>query len=93
MWGRFQSDEVLQFAVMRAIQIIGEASARVSTEYQEAHPEVPWRSMVGMRNRLVHEYFRIIPERAWAVVEVDIPQLLDVLRPLVPPEESREAHS
>jgi len=64
-WVRFQHDELVQNAVMRQIPIIGEAANKVSPEYRTKHPEVPWRDMVGMRNRLVHEYFRILPGRVW----------------------------
>ena len=84
---RFQRDELVQNAVLRQIQIIGEAASKVSPEYQDNHPEVPWRDMVGMRNRLVHEYFRILPGRVWDVVEKHVPQLVQLLQPLVPPEE------
>lgn len=86
-WEQFKRDELVQNAVMRQIQIIGEAAGRVSSEYQDHHGEVPWREMVGMRNRLVHEYFRILPRRVWDVVEKDIPRLIEVLEPLVPQDE------
>ena len=86
-WGRFRHDDLVQNAVMRQIQIIGEAARMVSPEYQSEHPEVPWRDMVGMRNRLVHEYFRILPGRVWDVVEKHIPELVQLLEPLVPPED------
>lgn len=86
-WVRFQRDELVQNAVMHQIQIIGEAASKVSPEYQDDHPEVPWRDMIGMRNRLVHEYFRILPGRVWDVVEKHIPQLVQLLDPLVPPED------
>ncbi len=87
-WVRFQRDELVQNAVMRQIQIIGEAARMVSPEYQREHPEVPWRDIVGMRNRLVHEYFRILPSRVWDVVEKHIPALIRLLEPLVPPEQA-----
>ena len=58
---QFYADELRQQAVMRLIQIIGEAARKVSPEYERAHPEIPWRLIVGMRNRLVHECFRIDP--------------------------------
>ena len=90
-WARFKRDELVQNAVMRQIQIIGEAARMVSPEYQNEHPEVPWRDMVGMRNRLVHEYFRILPDRVWDVVEKHIPALVRLLEPLVPPEDANGA--
>lgn len=87
-WIRFQRDELVQNAVMRQIQIIGEAARGVSPEYKALHPEVPWRDIVGMRNRPVHEYFRILPDRVWDVVEKHVPALVRLLEPLVPPEEA-----
>jgi len=89
-WQQFQSDELTQNAVMRQIQIIGEAARKVSSDRQQQHPEIPWEQIIGMRNRLVHEYFRIIPQRVWDVVEKDIPELIRLIEPLVPPDESDE---
>lgn len=91
IWEQFQSDELTQNAVMRQIQIIGEAARRVSPRYQQAHREIPWEGIIGMRNRLVHEYFRIIPERVWDVIEKDISELIRLIEPLVPPDESPDA--
>ena len=85
---RFERDDLIQNAVMRQIQSIGEAARNVSGEYQGNHSEVPRRDIVGMRNRLVHEYFRILPGRVWDVVEKHIPELVRLLKPLVPPEDS-----
>ena len=85
---RFQQDELMQHAIMRLIQIIGEAARKVSQELRQAHPEIPWRQVIGMRHRLVHEYFHIIPDKVWEVVERDIPALIPLIEPLVPPDES-----
>ncbi len=90
-WEQFRRDELVQNAVMRQIQIIGEAARCVSGEYQSEHAEVPWRDIISLRNRLVHEYFRILPRRVWDVVEKDIPKLIRVLEGLVPPENQAEA--
>ena len=87
VWERFRGDDLLQNAVMRMIQIVGEAASKISPEYRKAHPEIPWRGIIGMRHRLVHEYFRIDPERVWKVVENDLPALIAVVEPLVPPDE------
>jgi uncharacterized protein with HEPN domain len=65
---RFDQDEVLQDAIMRRIQIIGEAARKVSEEFKEAHPAIPWYEISGMRNRLVHEYFKVITEKVWEAV-------------------------
>lgn len=83
----FHADEMMQHAVMRLIQLIGEAARKISDEYRESHPEIPWAGIIGMRNRLVHEYFRIIPARVWDVVQKNIPELMDQIEPLIPPEE------
>ena len=64
-WEKFKTDELLQNAIMHQIQIIGEAARKVSQEYKLAHPQIPWQAIIGMRNRLVHEYFDIIPERVF----------------------------
>lgn len=90
-WEQFHSDEIVQNAVMRQIQIIGEAARKVSSQCQKEHPEIPWQGIIGMRNRLIHEYFRIIPERVWDVVEKDIPELIRLIEPLVPPDEPTKA--
>ena len=87
-WEQFQTDELMQNGVMRQIQIIGEAARKVSSQYQQEHQKIPWQEIIGMRNRLVHEYFRIIPERVWDVVEKDIPELIRLIEPLVPPDEN-----
>ena len=76
----------MQQDIMHLIQIIGEAARCISTEFRETHPEIPWEGIIGMRHRLVHVYFRIIPEKVWEVVEKDIPDLIPLLQPLVPPE-------
>ena len=82
---RFRQDEVLQHAVMRLIQIIGEAAGRVSQEARDAHPGIPWRGIIGMRHRLVHDYSRIDVDRVWEVVQQDMPDLIRKVEPLVPP--------
>ncbi len=63
------------------------AARKVSLRCQQAHPEIPWQGIIGMRHRLVHEYFRIIPEKVWDVVEKDIPELIRLIEPIVPPDE------
>ncbi len=83
---RFRADEVLQNAVLRLIQIIGEAARSISPEFKQLHPAIPWREIVGMRHLLVHEYFRIIPEKVWEVVERDLPNLIPMIEQLVPPD-------
>jgi len=87
-WERFRDEDLIQNAVMHQIQIIGEAARKISRQYRDAHSEIPWQMIIGMRNRLVHEYFDIIPERVWDVVDRDIPELIRLIEPLVPPDEA-----
>ncbi len=87
-WEKFETDELLQNAIMHQIQIIGEAARKLSQEYKSAHHQIPWRMIIGMRNRLVHEYFDIIPERVWDVVQNNVSELIQIIEPLVPPDES-----
>lgn len=68
-WENFQSDDLLQNATMRQIQIIGEAARKVSPEFKQTHPEIPWQGIIGMRHRLAHDYFHIGPVRVWEVIE------------------------
>lgn len=83
----FEENELIQNAVMRPLEIIGEASAKISKEFRKAHPEIPWREMVGIRNRLVHEYFRINFGVVWDTIHKDLPKLIEIIEPLVPKED------
>ena len=85
-WPAFQQNEMLQYAVVRPLEIVGEAARGVSKEMRESHPEVPWEKLIGMRNRLVHEYFRVDVETVWRTIQDDLPQLVRCIEPLVPPE-------
>lgn len=87
-WEEFVDSELHQDAVMRPLAIIGEAARQVSQETRDAHPELPWPQMVGMRNRLIHEYFRVDLATVWETVKNDLPPLIAALERLVPPEEA-----
>lgn len=84
----FLEDKRTQQAVILSLIIIGEAATKVMggyAEFTQAHPEVPWRSMRGMRNRIAHGYFDINLEVVWETVQTALPQLqtqLTALRPL-----------
>ena len=73
-------DLMLLFAVVRAVEILGEAAARVSEETRRSLPDVPWTSIVGMRNRLVHGYFDVDAEIVWKTASEEIPLLLNSLK-------------
>jgi uncharacterized protein with HEPN domain len=82
---QFLQDELMQHGIMRLIEILGEAARQLSDDFKVNHPEIPWRQIIGLRNRMVHEYFRVIPAKVWEVVEQEIPSLVALLEPLVPP--------
>jgi uncharacterized protein with HEPN domain len=71
-----EQDELIGFAVVRAIEIIGEAGNRVSAETQVSLPNIPWRRIVGMRNRVIHDYLNVDYEIVWEVVTEGLPALL-----------------
>lgn len=83
----FVADEMTHWAVYSQIVLIGEAANRVSSEYRQPRPEVPWKQMIGMRHRLVHGYDDINWERVWETVTDDLPRLLASLAPFLPREE------
>ena len=73
-----------QLAILKAVELVGEAASHVSAEVRDAHPEIPWRGIIGMRNRLVHGYFSVRLERVWETVTRDILRLISQLEPLAP---------
>ncbi len=81
----FFSDLEKQFAAARALEIIGEASARLSEEFRKDHPEIDWRAIKSMRNLLIHEYSHIDAEEVWKAYETDIPDLKSKVEKLLTP--------
>ena len=77
-----ETDQMLLFAVVRAIEVVGEAASRVSAATQAAEPAIPWHAIIGMRNRLIHAYFEINTQIVWETVTVEIPAVLPLLRAL-----------
>jgi len=72
----FEGDRMRQLAVVKSIEVIGEAASRISDSFRDAHPELPWRDIIGMRHRLVHGYFEINLRRVWQTVDEDLPELI-----------------
>jgi uncharacterized protein with HEPN domain len=72
----FLRETIVQDAVVRNLTIIGEATKRLSPDFRRAHPEIPWRNMAGMRDRLTHDYFGINYDIVWAVAHDEVPTLL-----------------
>jgi uncharacterized protein with HEPN domain len=72
----FLENRMVQNAVMRSFEVVGEAARRVSPGFREAHPEVPWRLMGDFRNKLIHDYFGLDLDVIWKTATEDAPRLL-----------------
>ncbi len=79
-----ERDEMLALSLVRLLEIIGEAAGGVSDSYRAKHPEIPWKKMVGLRNRLIHGYFDVDLNIVWNTVVGDLPPLVEELKKLVP---------
>ena len=77
------ADQMLLFAVVRAIEIVGEAAGKVSAESRKQCPGLPWPSIIAMRNRLIHAYFDIDADRVWETVTDDLPPPIVELRAIL----------
>jgi uncharacterized protein with HEPN domain len=71
----FFSSKLIQDAVIRNLEVIGEATKRISKEFRDRHQNVPWREMAGLRDVLIHDYFGVDNGIVWNVVEKEIPPL------------------
>jgi uncharacterized protein with HEPN domain len=77
---KFRSDLRTQDAIIRNLQVMGEAAKKVSVETRAAHPNIPWKDIAGMRDRVVHDYFGVSLDIVWDVVQNHVPPLRERLR-------------
>ena len=77
------SDRMLNLALVRLIEIIGEAASRVSLQRQANHPDIPWREIIGTRNRVVHGYDKVNFDILWGVIREDLPALIETLKKIL----------
>ena len=82
----FLASALHQSAVIRKLEVLGEAAGRVSRSFCAAHPEIPWREMTGLRHRLVHGYGEVRLDIVWRVTTEKLPGLIATLCPLIPPD-------
>lgn len=85
----FLSDAKTQSAVLHQLLVLGEAAKRLSQGFRSGHPEIPWKNIAGMRDRLIHRYDDVDLQQVWRTVTLDIPSLIEAIVPLAPPEEHR----
>jgi uncharacterized protein with HEPN domain len=78
------ADPKLKFALVRVLEIIGEAASKVSLECRDQYPQIPWPLIVGMRNRLIHAYFDVNLDQVWDTVTGDLPSLAEALQKILP---------
>lgn len=79
----FVTDEKTAFAVVRALEIVGEAGKRIPQAIRDRYPEVPWRSMTGIRDKLIHDYVSVNLEVVWRTVTEDLPALLPLIQQML----------
>jgi hypothetical protein len=84
----FKLDFKTQDAVMYNISVLGEAIRRISPEFSVIHPEIPYGKIIGMRNKLVHDYDGINLDLIWDVVQDNIPELITIFESIIPDEDS-----
>lgn len=71
----FLEKKIVQDAVVRNIEIIGEAAKKLSDEFKQQHPVIPWKKIMGMRDNLIHDYVNVDLGQVWQTIQVDIPAL------------------
>lgn len=79
-FNNFVKNKTIQDAIVREIEIIGEAAKNISEDLKNNHPEIPWRKISGMRDKIVHEYFDIDLEIVWKTIQNDLPVFKNKLK-------------
>lgn len=83
-YAEFAKNEAVSLAVIRLIEVVGEAASGVTPDFRAAHPEIPWSPMVAMRNRLIHAYFDVDLRVVWKTAHDELPTVAEALRKLDP---------
>ncbi len=86
----FMQSQTLQRAFVRSLEIIGEASKHVPTDFRARYQDVPWKEMAGIRDRLIHDYMAVDYEIVWDVISTEIPSLVSELEEIIEQLESTE---
>lgn len=86
----FFSSPIVQDAVIRNLEVIGEAAKRIPEDYRASLPAVPWRGIAGLRDVLIHQYEVVNLAEVWTIVEHDLPVLEETIRKILPPLDQLE---
>ena len=81
--GAFLQNSLVQDAVIRQIEIIGEAARHLSRELRDAHADVPWQDIAGMRDKLIQDYFGVDLDKVWLTAQDDLPMLAEVVEDIL----------
>jgi uncharacterized protein with HEPN domain len=79
----FIKDDKTTFAVIRALEIIGEAARKVPKSFRKLYPNIPWQDMAGMRDKLIHDYFGVDLRVVWKTLQIDLPPLKRVIEEVI----------
>lgn len=82
-FAEFSANRMKQSAIIRELEVIGEAAKNLPPEFTAKHPDVPWTRIAGMRDKLIHHYFGLNLERVWEVLEKDLPELKPKIKRLL----------
>jgi uncharacterized protein with HEPN domain len=83
-----EKDRLHMLAIIKSIEIIGEAASKVTETFKTENSNIPWNDIINMRNRLIHAYFDVNLDIVWQTVKTDLPDLIKALEEIIPPEEA-----
>ena len=83
-----EKDRLHLLAIIKSIEIIGEAASKVTETFKTENSNIPWNDIINMRNRLIHAYFDVNLDIVWQIVKTDLPDLIKALEEIIPPKET-----